>query len=70
MTNHHWNVHILTTELFKVVNSLYSFPANSFTKYKIKSNPNMYILMCFKIQIDQPRTTLNAFKMANFSFTY
>ena len=30
----------------------------------------MYILMCFKIQIDQPRTTLNAFKMANFSFTY
>ena len=45
MTNHRWNIHILMVELFKVVNTLYTFPANSFTKYKIKSNPKMYILI-------------------------
>ena len=33
----------------------YPFPADSFKKYKIKSNPNMCILMYFKI-------TQNAFK--------
>ena len=31
-------------------------------KYKIKTNPNMCILMYFKIQSDQPRITRNALK--------
>ena len=38
------------------------FTADTFKKYKIKTNPNMYILMYFEIQSDQPRTTRNAFK--------
>ena len=37
--------------------AFYSFPADSFKKYKIKTNPKMCILMYFKIQSDQPRTT-------------
>ena len=31
-------------------------------RHKIKTNPNMCILMYFKIQIDQPRITRNALK--------
>ena len=37
------------------------FPANSFKKYKIKSNPKMCILN------DQPRIARNVFKRQNFS---
>ena len=37
--------------------AFYSFPADSFKKYKIKTNPKMCILMYFKIQSGQPRTT-------------
>ena len=32
-----------------------TFPANSFKKYKIKTNLKMCMLMYFKIQSDQPR---------------
>ena len=35
--------------------------------YKIKTNPNMCLLMYFKIQSDQPRITRNAFKKVKFS---
>ena len=38
------------------------FPADSFKKHKIKTNPNMCTLMYFKIQSDQPRVTRNALK--------
>ena len=38
------------------------FPGDSFKKYKIKTNPNMCILMYFKLQSDQPRITRNALK--------
>ena len=41
---------------------LQSFPASSFKKHKIKTNPKMCILMCFKIQSDQPRIKRNALK--------
>ena len=40
------------------------FPAGSFKKYKIKTNPNMSILVYFKIQNDQPRITQNVLKSA------
>ena len=43
------------------------FPADSFKKYKIKTNLNMCILMYFKIQSDQARITRNAFKKVKFS---
>ena len=33
------------------------FQANSFNKYKIKTNTNMSILIYFKIQSYQPRIT-------------
>ena len=46
------------------------FPVDSFKKYKIKTNPNMCILMHFKIQSEQPRITQNALKSQIFdSFT-
>ena len=38
------------------------FPADSFKKCNIKNNPNMCILMYFKIQSDQLRITQNALK--------
>ena len=47
-----------------VINSVdsYPFPADIFKKYKIKTNPNMCILIYFKIQSDQPRITRHALK--------
>ena len=41
--------------VFAGVKDLDPFPADSFKKYKIKTNPNMCILMYFKIQSDQPK---------------
>ena len=47
-----------------------SFPADSFKKYKIRTNPNMCILMYTEIQSDQTRITRNALKSQIFdSFT-
>ena len=47
-----------------------SFPADSFKKYKIRTNPNMCILMYTEIQSDQTRITQNALKSQIFdSFT-
>ena len=40
----------------------YPFSANSFKKYKVKTNLNMCILMYFKIQSDQSRITRNVLK--------
>ena len=51
--------------------SLYNpFPVESLKKYKIKTNPNMGILIYFKIQDVQPIITRNAFKKWNFRFIY
>ena len=36
---------------------MYSFTADSFKKYKIKTNPKMCILTYFEIQSDQPGIT-------------
>ena len=41
-----------------------------FKKYKIKTYPNMYILMYFKIESDQSRITRNVFRNAHFQFIY
>ena len=39
------------------------------SKYKIKTNPNMCILMYFKIQSDQPRITRNAWLITSWLIT-
>ena len=54
--------HILIKMIFLVWCNIYTFPAKSFKKYKVKTNPNMCILMYFKIQRDHPRITRKALK--------
>ena len=55
LNNRHQNTLIYHHKVKQCMLVHYPFPADSFKKYEIKSNPNMCILMYFKI-------TQNAFK--------